>query len=226
MASLFTPPKDKSVIHVLDSGAGSGMLAAALVEKLQKCSWLHEIHLTCYEKDENILPLLRKTMDLLSINSKITLKYTLRRDYILEEEETKAESKKYDMIIGNPPYMKVSPLSGEAKAIRRVCNSLPNIYSIFVVKSLSELSTKGELVYIIPRSWTSGTYFKNFRNFLHKYSTIKHIHLFETRHSNFLLDSVLQETMILKLCKNGKKSRKIINTYVLTTFPTITWYRE
>lgn len=57
MASLFAIP-DKECISVVDPGAGTGTLSAALVDKvLQKDSQI-SIELACYETDENVLPVL------------------------------------------------------------------------------------------------------------------------------------------------------------------------
>ena len=57
------------------------------------------------------------------------------------------------------------------------------------------------MIYIIPRSWTSGLYFKKFRDYLLSESQIQHIHLFTSRDKVFISESILQETMILKIKK-------------------------
>ena len=64
------------------------------------------------------------------------------------------------------------------------------------------LRPEQELVYIIPRSWTSGAYFKKFRSYLFTHSVITDIHLFESRDKIFGSDSVLQETIIVKVKKS------------------------
>lgn len=69
---------------------------------------------------------------------------------------------KYDMVIGNPPYMKIAKDAPEARAMPDVCYGAPNLYFLFAEMGMFNLIPNGELVYIIPRSWTSGAYFKNF----------------------------------------------------------------
>lgn len=61
------------------------------------------------------------------------------------------------------------------------------------------------MVYIIPRSWTSGAYFERFRRYLFDNCVLTNVHLFESRDKVFEGDSVLQETMIIKLKKTVRK---------------------
>ena len=67
--------------------------------------------------------------------------------------------------------------------------------------SLFNLVDNGELVYNIPRSWTSGAYFAAFRKKLFSLARIEHIHLFIQRDKIFDNENVLQETMIIKFKK-------------------------
>ena len=56
MASLYDVP-DKAALTVLDAGAGSGILSAALMERLDGIASIERVDLTCYELDEKVLPL-------------------------------------------------------------------------------------------------------------------------------------------------------------------------
>lgn len=64
--------------------------------------------------------------------------------------------------------------------------------------SMFNLKADGEMVYIIPRSWTSGAYFKQFRKRFFEEGALEHIHLFVSRDKVFEKESVLQETIIIK----------------------------
>ena len=57
------------------------------------------------------------------------------------------------------------------------------------------------MVYIIPRSWTSGAYFKRFRQYFLTEGKLEHIHLFVSRDKVFDKEDVLQETIIIKVRK-------------------------
>ena len=92
----------------------------------------------------------------------------------------------------------------EALAIPEVCYGAPNLYFLFAAMGIKNLKDDAEMVYIIPRSWTSGAYFEKFRKFLFSHACIEYIHLFESRNKVFDKESVLQETMIVKFKKNTR----------------------
>ena len=68
------------------------------------------------------------------------------------------------------------------------------------------------MVYIIPRSWTSGAYFKRFRQKFLSEGILEHIHLFVSRDKVFEKESVLQETIIIKLRKTRSKPKTVTIT--------------
>ena len=86
-----------------------------------------------------------------------------------------------------------------------VCYGAPNLYFLFASMSLFNLRDAGEMVYIIPRSWTSGAYFKKFRQEFLSIGALEHIHLFVSRDKVFEKESVLQETIIIKVKKTADK---------------------
>lgn len=101
---------------------------------------------------------------------------------------------KYDLIIANPPYLKISKKASEAVALEDMCYGTPNLYFLFATMSLFNLKDQCEMVYIIPRSWTSGEYFKKFRQRLLQDGALLHLHLFVMRAKVFSSEKVLQET--------------------------------
>ena len=115
----------------------------------------------------------------------------------------------YDMIIGNPPYMKIAKETPEAKSMSEICHGSPNLYFLFFAMGIHNLKKGHELVYIIPRSWTSGAYFERFRKYLFTHCVITDIHIFGSRDKVFDGDSVLQETMIIKVRKTLIKPQYI-----------------
>ena len=119
---------------------------------------------------------------------------------------------KYDMVIGNPPYKKIPKDAAEALSMPDICYGAPNLYFLFSQMSLFDLKENGEMVYIIPRSWTSGAYFKAFRQKFLSQGAIEHIHLFVSRDKVFEKESVLQETIIIKVKKTEVKPEYITVT--------------
>ena len=215
MAEMFDVPTDKDVISILDAGAGSGILATALIERLQSISGISKIMLVCYENDPNIIELLKSNLDWVCANSKVLIEYELRTEnYIVSQADAynKPCANKYDLIIGNPPYMKVAKDAPEALIMSDVCYGAPNLYFLFASMGIFNLENDGEMVYVIPRSWTSGAYFKKFREKLLSECVIKQIHLFESRDKVFDNEKVLQETIILKVQKSRIRPENIIIT--------------
>lgn len=196
MASLYKSAKEN--LNILDAGAGTGLLSIALVETLRLNNYNGTITVTCYETDRKVLPLLRDNLSLLQ--EKYNIRYSIKTtNFILENEDATGQ---YDVVIGNPPYLKISKDAPEALAMPEVCYGAPNLYFLFWAKSIQQLQQDGELIYIIPRSWTSGAYFDKFRSFLFSYCVITDIHIFESRDKVFDGETVLQETMIIKVRKS------------------------
>lgn len=222
MSTLFEIDFQKSKLKLLDAGAGSGILSVALISYIRENGYTGEIELTCYEMDSNILPLLNKNLEKLA--QEYNVRYNLiSSNYItsqpFEEKNlyNNGLNNEYDYIIGNPPYKKISKDADEAKHMPTVCYGAPNLYFLFWAMGVYNLKEDGELVYIIPRSWTSGAYFERFREYLYSQCVIEHIHLFGSRDKIFKGESVLQETIIVKIRKTQKKPDTIAISFSETS---------
>jgi len=104
--------------------------------------------------------------------------------------------RRFDFVVGNPPYHKISGLSSDIKKVFH--NSLyghPNAYGLFLHAGLEMLGPRGVLGFILPRSMLSGLYFKNLRNFVEHQADLLEITLIVDRKKVF--ENVLQGTMIL-----------------------------
>ena len=220
MAELFAIPEDRSSLSVLDHGAGSGILSIALLERLESVKTIDRVEFVCYENDPNIIELLRSNMDWACRQSTKSVSYKIVTDnYILSQMAdyncllgSNPDADKFDMVIGNPPYMKIGKDAPEALAMPDVCYGAPNLYFLFATMSMFNLKENGEMVYIIPRSWTSGAYFKQFRKRLFEDGVLEHIHLFASRDKVFEKESVLQETIIIRVKKTCKKPETVTMT--------------
>ncbi|MCM1210336.1 MAG: Eco57I restriction-modification methylase domain-containing protein [Blautia sp.] len=220
MAGLYTIPGSLSKIRILDAGAGSGILSCALLERLEQMDSIQTVELTCYENDGNILGLLKENLQTCQENSKKDIQIQIITDNYITSQYLdfnhmlggNSAPKKYDFVIGNPPYMKIPKDAPEATAMPEVCYGAPNLYFIFAAMGLFNLDSGGEMVYIIPRSWTSGAYFKRFRQYFLTEGKLEHIHLFVSRNKVFDKEDVLQETMIIKVKKTKQMPEKVTLT--------------
>lgn len=234
MAGQFNIPQNKNLIRILDAGAGTGILACAVIERILEDKITSNVELICYETDENVIGVLQKNLELISsTSSKITYKLK-NENYITSQYQEfnglvdeNSDFIKYDLIIGNPPYRKISKELQEAKSMQEVCFGAPNLYFLFASMGAFNLKENGEMVYIIPRSWTSGAYFKKFREYFLNTVKIHHIHLFISRNKVFDKESVLQETIIIKVAKLANAPREISMTTSISNqdFENITSFR-
>ena len=217
MASLFTLGQ-KDEISVLDPGSGTGILAAAFIERIQTENIVKKIVLTCYETDNQVLPVLKNNLRYIKENSSIVVEYhVIQDDYLLSQANDFEENilanpdpPKYDYIIGNPPYLRVMKDNASALSMPSVVHGAPNLYFLFASMSLFNLKPNCEMVYIIPRSWTSGLYFETFRKYFLKYGKLEHIHLFVSRDKVFSQEQVLQETIIIKVKKTNTPPERVV----------------
>lgn len=199
MADLLTVDMSAPELHILDAGAGTGLLSVAAVKRLRNSGYKGYLFVCCYETDEKVLPTLTENME--TLKKEYDIQYRIRTEnFLLEKDKIQAE--RYEIVIGNPPYLKISKDAPEALAMPEVCHGAPNLYFLFWAKCIQWMQNDGQLVYIIPRSWTSGAYFEKFRSFLFSYCSITHIHIFDSRDKVFDGEAVLQETMIIRVVKN------------------------
>lgn len=229
MAKLFNIDLSKPELHILDAGAGTGILFAALLDRIFAAGYDGKVVVTCYETDPTELPVLEKSLklakDTYNISFKVITKNYITNQYFGINSLLDDDSSKYDYIIGNPPYLKVSKDAPEARVMTDVCHGAPNLYFLFWAMGIYNLKPMQEMVYIVPRSWTSGAYFKKFRDYLFDNCIITDIHLFESRNKVFGNESVLQETMIVKIKKTANKPDTIrITTSSTSEFKNVTTF--
>ncbi len=224
MAGLAKQTKDK--FKILDPGCGTAILSSSLIETLVKQNEnLKEIELVVYETDRDILPYTQAVIDYLGKwlkQYKIKFKTIFEtNDFVLDNKDcfqvsatlfSEPQNATFDIVISNPPYFKISKDDKRASVAKSIVWGQPNIYSIFMMVATKLLKEGGELIFIIPRSFASGNYFRAFREAFFREIAIEQIHLFGSRTDTFDRDSVLQETLILK----GKKQNKQLPSILVT----------
>lgn len=201
----------KSKLKILDPGCGTCILSCSLIEKLSENLKLKIIDLTTYEIDSQLniytLAVLSYLKDWLT-KSKINLKINHQNVDFINDNFISIDcpnDEKFDIIISNPPYFKISKDDERKKLFKSLSSGQLNIYAVFAAISANMLNNNGELIFIIPRSFASGEYFKTFRNIFFSKIQISNIHLFISRKDAFGEDKVLQENLIIR----GSKTNKI-----------------
>jgi adenine-specific DNA-methyltransferase len=222
----FTPPEvatfigelaakhNKSPIRILDPGAGLGILSCAVCQKLaQKCH-MKRIELDAYENDVDLAQSLYKTFDRLQCwlrERGVHLEFNIiDKDFVLSAAELigTQDFRPYDLVVSNPPYRKISGSDPRSHRISEVVHGQPNVYMLFMATATKLLKRFGLMVFITPRSYTAGHYFRAFRQVFFEEMKPVRVHLFESRRDVFSDQSVLQENAIL-MAQKAKTPRNV-----------------
>lgn len=139
--------------RVLDAGHGEGAFLDALLKAGYK-------EITAYDIDPYNYSAVKKRL-----GSRVVLH---REDYL---HSSRAE--KFDLVIGNPPYVSWNNLDKDARGYlscddfwRPLSNGEWDLLYAFLILSAEKLRTGGELIQIVPFNWFNSTYAASLRNYL------------------------------------------------------------
>lgn len=215
-AQFFTPPQiaslmsdwildNKRIKTVLDPAMGLGIFPRVLLNKKNNLS------IKGFEVDETIYSIAK------NIFSKHSMVDIRLQDYMYNDWNNK-----YDGIICNPPYFKFHDYDNKSvlyeleARLNIKLNGFSNLYSLFLLKSIYQLSPNGRLAYIIPSEFLNSDYGKLIKSVLIKSKTLRHIIVFNFEENVF--DNALTTACIL-LCSND-------NNYQGVRFTTINKVEE
>lgn len=142
---------------------------------------------------------------LINISSKLVKNASIKNFDFLNIDINK---KKYDYIIGNPPYFELKLNEKIKKKYFDIIKGRVNIFSLFIKTGLDLLKDGGYLAYVVPPSMNNGAYFSKLREYIIKNSSLEYLHIIDGA-DNFHLAN--QKVMLIILKKtNSKKSSKYI----------------
>ncbi|MDR3360277.1 MAG: Eco57I restriction-modification methylase domain-containing protein [Bifidobacteriaceae bacterium] len=205
------------VLRILDPGAGSGMLSAAIVERVCADGRAAAIDLTVVEADASLLPALHQTARLcrqwgcdhgVAVGVRV-----VAGDFVLMQTGLDAElGFNYDLVIMNPPYQKLGSASWQRKVLESSGWRVTNLYAAFLAVGVDSLRHGGQLVAITPRSFANGPYFGQFRRRLLAEVAFNRLHTFESRSTVFADTGVLQENVVFSATKGGHRDSVVITS--------------
>lgn len=223
LASLLPTPG--ASLRLLDPGAGTGILAAAVCERVLGLRRRRRVHIEAFELDSGLRPSLRSTLDrcmsALSAAGHAPTYAIQEGDFVLKAGQESVEQGlfvgtsapalvRFDAVVMNPPYSKISSESEHAAVARQLFGSHPNTYSLFMALGLASLRPGGTLVSITPRSFCNGPYFRSFREFLLSSLSIGRLHAFRSRSATFRAADVLQESIVLSGTRQPNQEKRVV----------------
>ena len=210
-AQFFTPQNiaeimclwlsgNQNLRSVLDPAFGLGIFSRVLL------SMKRDIKITGYDIDPTIIKEVKKAF---AHTSNIDI---LNEDYIYNGWENR-----YDGIICNPPYFKfhdyenTEALIELKKRLNYNLTGFTNLYTLFLLKSLTQLNPNGRCAYIIPLEFLNSDYGTNVKQLLLQTGMLRHIIVFDTK-ANLFDDAIT--TSCIVLCENNDTSTEVKFSFV------------
>ncbi|MGC1379314.1 MAG: BsuBI/PstI family type II restriction endonuclease [Anaerolineales bacterium] len=219
MAKQLGPIQNGAVF--LEPAIGSGVLVAALIERLVSDNQPIEISIDAYEIDKELCEIARQVLSQASQKAEqsgIKIHWQVHQeDFLivcLPEAQpalfsnNNTDHRSFDFMLSNPPYFKLNAEDKRVKAASGKINGHTNIYTLFMALSTKLLVPHGKACFIVPRSFCSGVYFSDFRRDLMKDVKPLAVHLFQSRNDVFKNDEVLQENVIFTFEKTAESKRQ------------------
>jgi adenine-specific DNA-methyltransferase len=150
MVNLISSSKEE--LEILDPGAGTGVFLESLKERDYK-------KITGYEIDPDLYKVINNSFP------QFDLKLT---NFLRSPTE-----EKFDVIIGNPPYVHWNDIEKDSLDIlqnnefwKPYINGEWDLLYAFIIWSVEKLNENGEIIFIVPYYWFNSTYAYTLRKYL------------------------------------------------------------
>lgn len=117
-------------------------------------------------------------------------------------------SQKYDVVIGNPPYVRIQNM--QPSMVTKMQKEYPdfiygntNLYAYFLVKCLDMLKDNGKLIFLIPNSLFYNKSLQRIKQYILEKRWLEYLIDF---HEHQIFEGVSTYTCILVLTKNAKRT--------------------
>ncbi len=223
MANMIELDDSKNAYTILDPGAGTGILSAAIVEHICKnAPNCRQIFLTCYEDDVDFIPMLEDNLE--RIRKKCRHDYDVRlfvtvyhENYLIDVRNHYTVTffdtveDKFDIIICNPPIDLISKGSEEAQSVGGVTMLKVSAAFLFLKVAAEHLEVGGKLVIMLPTTVATASSLTEIRKKIAETLSIKKIHLFIGKQKNTKRAIPLKKSVIISY-ENTEQHEDIVIT--------------
>lgn len=220
MASMIDINPTRTAFTVLDPGAGTGILSAAVVEEIcKRAPECKQIFLTCYETEREFIPMLEDNLE--RIRKKCKHDYDVKLFVSIYEENYIVDAKnhytitffdtvedKYDIIISNPPTDLCDKSSDEAESAGGVTQLKINTAYLFARTASRHLEENGQLVMMLPTTFSTASQITALRREISEKLSVTSLHLFVGKQKNQKRAIPLKKSFIIAY-KNSYKPEEI-----------------
>ncbi len=224
MAKSFALDREKTAYTVLDPGAGTGILAAAVIEEICKnAKACRQIFITCYENNPDFIPMLEDNLE--RIRKKCRHDYDVRLFVTVYRENYLTESKnhytvtffdtvpdKFDLIISNPPTELIEKGSAEAEGAGGISQLKISAAYLFLTMAQKHLEAGGQLVILLPTAYASASQLTPLRKELSEKLAVTKIHLFVGKTKNIKRATPLKKNFVIAFGKFEKPEKLSLST--------------
>lgn len=160
--------------NILEPSCGSCEFILQLDETFKNTNiYGIEFNETIYDNIKNI----KLQNNNINITHSDFLEYNFDKPYSLDNPT------KFDLIIGNPPYFVIGKDTIDKRYLKYI-EGRPNIYILFILKSLELLNENGILSFVLPCNFLNCQYYNKVRNFI--YENFKILDISEFTNSDYL----------------------------------------
>ena len=196
MAEMATLDKTKETYTLLDVGAGTGILSAALIERIcRECTNTRQIFLTCYENNADFADMLEDNLE--RIRKKCRHDYDVKLFVTLYRENYLTDSKKhytvtffdtvadkYDIVISNPPTDFAEKYSEDAEGVGGISQLKLSKAFLFLKNAKESVDENGQLIMLLPTTFSSASALAPLRKEISEALALSKIHLFIGKQKN------------------------------------------
>jgi DNA (cytosine-5)-methyltransferase 1 len=189
---------DSKILHILEPATGVGNFLPSLFMKYANVA---ELHIDVIDINPDSIALLKQILQSIPLPENIRLNF-INKDTLLE-----SFPKRYDIVVGNPPYMKIKDKTLLKAYKQSVANTdTNNIFSFFIEKSI-ELGDVVSL--IVPKSLINAPEFDRTRQLMNEYPITNIVDFGEKG-----FKGVKIETIAFTINKKVKKGLTKVESYI------------